>query len=224
MSLSADTPSAGVEQAYVDIVQSVTAAIKIPVAVKLPPFFTNLALMTSRLENAGAKGLVLFNRFYQPDLDLLSMGPGYSLRLSTAAENRLSLRWISLLYRQARLDFAAATGIRTGGDVLKMVLSGAGATQLCSVLLQRGIPWLEIIEQDLRQWMTACQVTSLKEARGMLARHSNEEPGQIEREEYRRALQGYSLIDVPDWRDEIPMHIPQSKSSRARHQLTGTKT
>ena len=85
----------------------------------MPPFFTNLALMTRELEDAGARGLVFFNRFYQPDLDLLSMGPGYSLRLSTATENRLSLRWISLLYRQVRLDLAAGTGIRTGADVLK---------------------------------------------------------------------------------------------------------
>jgi len=223
LSLSADTPSADIEKAYVNIVRAVTAAIEIPVAVKIPPFFTNLALMTRQLEEAGAKGLVLFNRFYQPDLDLLSMGPGYSLRLSTASENRLPLRWISLLYQQVRLDLVASTGIRTGGDVLKMILSGASTVQICSVLLQRGIPWLEVIEQDLRQWMDTCHVTSLKEARGLLARSLKEEPGQVEREEHRCALQGYSRIDVPSWRDEIPLRVsfletPQVSASNSHVQ------
>ena len=197
MSLSTDTPSSKIEQAYVDITHSVVSAIKIPVSVKLPPFFTNLALISSQLEDAGAKGLIFFNRFFQPDLDLLSMGPGYSLRLTTGAENRLPLRWLSLIYRQVRLDLAAGTGIRTGADVLKMILSGASATQLCSVLLQRGIPWLELIDQDLRHWMEICQVKSLKEAKGILASDPN---GDVEGEEYRRALQGYSSIEVPERR------------------------
>ncbi len=207
LSMAAETTSEQVEQAYVDIVRSVVNMVKIPVSVKIPPFFTSLPHMMRQLENAGAKGVVFFNRFYQPDLDLLAMGPGHSLRLSTASENRLPMRWISLLYRQVRVDLAASTGIRTGGDVLKMVLAGASVTQICSVLLQRGIPWLEIIRQELKQWMDTCQVSSLEESRGMLARHPNEVPGQVEREEYRRALQGYSLIDVPDWRDEIPIHL-----------------
>jgi dihydroorotate dehydrogenase (fumarate) len=214
-----DLPSSKIEETYVNVVSRVAAAVKIPVSVKMPPFFTNLALMTRELEDAGARGLVFFNRFYQPDLDLLSMGPGYSLRLSTATENRLSLRWISLLYRQVRLDLAAGTGIRTGADVLKMILSGASAVQLCSVLLQRGIPWLEVIERDLRRWMDTCQVTSLKEARGILSLNSSEDPGEVEREEYRRALQGYSRIDVPDWRDEVSLHIPYSETS---HRKAGT--
>jgi len=197
LSLAADMPSSKIEQAYVDIVHSVASAVKIPVAVKLPPFFTNLALISSQLEDAGAKGLIFFNRFNQPDLDLISMGPGYSLRLSTGAENRLPMRWLALIYRQVRLDLAAGTGVRTGADVLKMILSGASATQLCSVLLQRGIPWLELIAQDLRHWMEICQVTSLKEAKGMLASDPNED---AEGEEYRRALQGYSSIEVPERR------------------------
>ena len=211
LSFATDTPSSKIEQSYVDIVQAVVDTIKIPVSVKMPPFFTNLTLMASRLEDAGAKGLVLFNRFYQPDVDLLSMGPGYSLRLSTAAENRLPLRWLSHLYRQVRLDLAASTGIRTGNDVLKMILSGANATQMCTVLLQRGIPWLEVMEQDLRQWMDTCQLTSLQNVRGQLTRDCKDEPGEIEREEYRRALQGYSLIDMPDWGDDMPSQEPTTK-------------
>jgi dihydroorotate dehydrogenase (fumarate) len=206
LSLSADVPSARVEDHYAEVVRAVTTAVKIPVAVKLPPFFTNLAYVAKALEEAGADGLVLFNRFYQPDIDLLSMGPGYTLRLSNGAENRLPLRWISLLYRQAYLSLAASTGIRTGPDVLKMILCGASATQVCSILLQRGVPWLRVIEQDLRQWMGIANVTSLKEARGTLSHRVVDDPQEVEREEYRKALQGYSRIDVPSWRDETPLH------------------
>jgi dihydroorotate dehydrogenase (fumarate) len=207
LSLSPDVPSTRVEDYYVEVVREVTTAVKIPVAVKLPPFFTNLAYVAKAIEEAGADGLVLFNRFYQPDIDLLSMGPGYSLRLSNGAENRLPLRWISLLYRQAYLSLAASTGIRTGPDVLKMILCGASATQLCSILLQRGIPWLRVIEQDLRQWMNIANVTSLKEARGILSHRVVDDPQEVEREEYRKALQGYSRIDVPStWRDETALH------------------
>ncbi len=210
LSLSPDVPSARVEACYVDVVKAVTTVVKIPVAVKLPPFFTNLAYMAKALEEAGADGLVLFNRFYQPDIDLLSMGPGYSLRLSSGAENRLPLRWISLLYRQAYLSLAASTGIRTGPDVLKMVLCGASATQVCSILLQRGIPWLRVIEQDLRQWMSITNVHSLKEARGTLSHRVVDDPQEVEREEYRKALQGYSQIDVPASRDDAPVHAQSS--------------
>jgi dihydroorotate dehydrogenase (fumarate) len=206
LSLDSDVPSSRIEQSYVDVVKTVAEAVTIPLAVKLPPFFTNLAFLGRELTEAGASGLVLFNRFYQPDVDLLSMGPGYTLRLSTSAENRLPLRWISLLYQQEIGYLAASTGIRTGADVLKMILSGASATQLCSVLLQKGIPWLKEIEGELRQWMATCKITSLKEARGVLSYRCMENPGQIERDEYRKALQGYNLIDVPSWHDEVPIH------------------
>jgi len=205
LSLSPEVSSSRIENYYIETVQAVTAAVKIPVAVKIPPFFTNLAYISKALEEAGAAGLILFNRFYQPDIDLLSMGPGYTLRLSSGAENRLPLRWISLLYRQAYLSLAASTGIRTGPDILKMVLCGASATQVCSILLQRGIPWLRILEQDLRQAMNVFNVSSLKEARGILSHRVVNDPQEIEREEYQKALQGYSRIDVPSWRDEVPI-------------------
>ncbi|MCE0485158.1 MAG: hypothetical protein LV479_13095 [Methylacidiphilales bacterium] len=207
LSLSPEVPSSEVEKAYIDVVKSVTSAVSIPVSVKLPPFFTNLTHMARDLKNAGAMGLVLFNRFYQPDLDLLSMGPGYTLRLSTSAENRLPLRWISLLYQHEIGYLAASTGIRTGADVLKMILSGASITQVCSILLQRGIPWLEAIEGELHQWMDTCNIRSLREARGTLSHRCMQNPDQIEREEYLKALQGYARIDVPSWRDERPIQI-----------------
>ena len=212
MTLSSKVPSPDVEQAYIDVVKAVAQVVKIPVSVKLPPFFTNLAFLGKELTKAGAAGFVLFNRFYQPDVDLLSMGPGYTLRLSTSAENRLSLRWISLLYQQEIGYLAASTGIRTGADVLKMILSGASATQLCSVLLQKGVPWLKEIEAELIQWMGTCKIRSLKEARGMLSHQCMKNPGQIERDEYRKALQGYALIDVPTWHDEVPVQADSRTS------------
>jgi dihydroorotate dehydrogenase (fumarate) len=205
LSLSPDIPSSQVEERYIAAVKLVTEVVKIPVAVKLPPFFTNLSYFGRQLQLAGAAGLVLFNRFYQPDVDLLSMGPGYTLRLSQSSENRLPLRWISLLYQQEIGYLAASTGIRTGADVLKMILSGASATQVCSILLQRGIPWLREIENELHQWMDTCDISSLREVRGQLSYKCMPNPGQIERDEYRKALQGYARIDVPSWHDEVPV-------------------
>ena len=208
MSLEPETHSSQIEEAYVAIVKTVVEKVKIPVSIKLPPFFTNLAGITHRLAAAGAKGIVLFNRIYQPDLNLIEMGPRHSLKLSTAAENRLPLQWISLLSNDLRTDLAASTGIQSGFDVLKLILSGATITQLCSVLLQRGIPWMQAIEQELREAMDTCGMTALHSARGILARHPNHLPGEVEREVYQMALQGYTHIDVPDWRDEVALHIP----------------
>jgi dihydroorotate dehydrogenase (fumarate) len=203
MTISVTASSSQIEAHYLEAARAVTSAIKIPVAVKMHPYFTNVAFMARELEEAGVKGLVLFNRFYQPDLDLKTMGPGHSLRLSTAAESRLSRRWISLLYRPIQADLIASTGIRSGDDVLKMILSGAAATQICSVILQRGIPCLGVLEDELRQAMRKCRITSLKGVRGELAHRCTEVASSIEREEYQMALQGYSQFDAPSWHDEI---------------------
>jgi dihydroorotate dehydrogenase (fumarate) len=212
MSLEPDVPSSQIEDAYVHIVRSVVERVKIPISIKIPPYFTNLAAIAHRLAGAGAKGLVFFSRVYQPDLDLIEMGPRHSLKLSTSAENRLPLQWISLLSNYLRIDLAASTGVQTGYDVLKLILSGATITQLCSVLMQQGIPWMEAIEQELREAMDTCQISSLHSARGILARHPNQLPGEVERDVYRLALQGYARIDVPEWRDEAAIHLsPQHK-------------
>ena len=206
MSLSPNVPSAQVEAGYVNVVKTVASAVSIPIAVKLPPFFTNLSYLAKDIKKAGASGFVLFNRFYQPDIDLLSMSPSYTLRLSTSSDNRLPLRWISLLYQNELGYLAASTGIRTGDNVLKMILSGASVTQVCSILMQRGIPWIKYIEEDLHRWMDICKIHSLKESLGLLSHRCMKNPGQIERDEYMKALQGYSQIDVPSWKDEIPLH------------------
>jgi dihydroorotate dehydrogenase (fumarate) len=206
ISLDPDIPSADIERVYVEVTEAVTSAIKIPVALKLPPHFTNLARMTKGLKQAGAKGLVLFNRFYQPDLDLATMAPERSLNLSTSTENRLPRHSISLLYRQTHIDLAANTGIATGDDVLKMILSGARATQLCSILMKCGIGWLGTIEQELRDSMKEHNIRSLTEARGKLSHPVKTEPGEMEHEEYQEALQGYSSMYVPTWHDQAPLN------------------
>lgn len=203
--LDPDIPSAEIESAYIEAVRVVASTVRIPVAVKLPPFFTNLARMTKALDQAGAKGLVFFNRLFQPDLDLEKRGRDFSLNLSNSTENRYPMHWISLLYRQAGVDLAASTGIGTGRDVLKMILSGASATQMCSILMRCGIGWLETIDQELRNCMTEHQFPSLKEARGLLSHRALTEVDGIELEEYRQALQGYSLLNVPTWRDEAAL-------------------
>ncbi|HEY0258055.1 MAG TPA: hypothetical protein VGC39_11475 [Candidatus Methylacidiphilales bacterium] len=197
--LSTTVPPGAIEAIYIETVQKVVASVRIPVSVKLPPFFTNLAYITKELEEAGAKGFVLFNRFYLPETNLRTLAPEDSLKLSSSAENRLSLRWISLLYRPIQADLVANTGIRTGADVLKMILAGAAATELCAVLLQRGISWLDIIHEELRAALTNANMTSLTEARGTLAHNYLQGPGAIEREEYQNALQGYAQFDAPTW-------------------------
>lgn len=200
MNFSITASSSQIEAHYLEAVQAVTSAVKIPVAVKMPPYFTNVAYMAKQFEEGGAKGLVLFNRFYQPDIDLQTMGPGYNLRLSTPGESRLPRRWISLLYRPIQADLIASTGIRNGDDVFKMILSGAAATQVCSVVLQRGI---SRIGEMVRRAMEKSGIRSLKEARGQLAHRYTEVAGTVEREEYLMALQGYSRFDAPSWHDEV---------------------
>jgi len=223
ITLDPEIPSEQIEKSYVDIVRSVAAAVKIPVAIKLPPFFTNIARITAQSATAGARGIVLFNRIYQPDLGLIEMGPRRSLRLSTPAENRLPLQWISLLSNYVKADLAASTGIHSGHEVLKMILVGASTTQLCSILMKRGIPWLQALEQELREAMDICNITSLKSARGILARHPNELPGEVEREQYDLALQGYSHLEPPDWREEIPVHVDPHSPGRFTHEPLATQ-
>jgi len=199
--LSTTVPSSVIESNYIEAVQRVIAAVKIPVAVKLPPFFTNLSYLTKEMEEAGAKGFVLFNRFYLPDVDLLTLSPKHSLKLSSPTENRLSMRWISLLYRPIQADLVANTGIRTGEDALKMILAGAAGVEICSVLLQHGIPWLSVLCEELRTALRMIGRDSVRESRGCMARDYRTSPGAAEREEYKSALQGYEYCDVPSWRE-----------------------
>ena len=183
-----------VEQTYLDIVSSVTATINLPVAVKLSPFFSNMANMAKRLSDAGANGLVLFNRFYQPDIDLETLELEPNLLLSTSREMRLPMRWIAILYGTIPVDFAATSGIRTAHDVLKMMMVGANVTMLVSVLLSHGIQHIQKIEKDIVEWLEVKEYDSIAQLQGSLSQINCPNPGVFERVQYLKALQTYQTI------------------------------
>src|SRR5689334_11582836 len=158
-----DQSAAEVEQNYLDILKSVRSAIHIPLAVKLSPFFTNFANMAKRLDLAGANGLVLFNRFYQPDIDLESLEVKPNILLSTPMAMRVPLRWIALLYGKLRASLAATSGIHRASDALKMLMAGADCTMLCSALIRHGPRQIGVIERDMLAWMEQHEYTSVSQ-------------------------------------------------------------
>ena len=180
-----------VEQTYIDIVRTVASTINIPVAVKLSPFFSNMANMAKRLSDAGANGLVLFNRFYQPDIDLETLAVEPSLFLSTSREIRLPMRWIAILYQTIPVDFAATSGIRNAHDVLKMIMVGANVTMLVSVLLSHGIEQLQKIEKDIVEWLEVKKYNSLAQLKGTMSQINCPDPSIFERVQYLKAIQTY---------------------------------
>ncbi|WP_089093560.1 dihydroorotate dehydrogenase-like protein [Nodularia sp. NIES-3585] len=184
-----------IEQTYIDILHAVKSVVTMPVAVKLSPYFTNMANMAKRLDDAGADALVLFNRFYQPDinLDLLDVEP--NVLLSTPHSMRLPLRWIAILYGRIQADLAATSGIHGGEDALKMVMAGAKVTLLCSVLLRHGINHIRVIEQEMRQWMEKHEYESIQQMQGCMSQRSCPNPSAFERAQYMRSLATYK----PEW-------------------------
>jgi dihydroorotate dehydrogenase (fumarate) len=182
-----------VEMNYLDILKAVKAHVTIPVAVKLSPFFSNFANMAKRLDQAGANGLVLFNRFYQPDIELESLEVKPNILLSTPMAMRLPLRWIALLYGRVQASLAATSGIHRGSDVLKMLMAGADVTMLCSTIIRHGIPQIAIIERDLTAWLTEHEYESVSQLRGSLSQKKCAEPAAFERAQYMKALTGYTM-------------------------------
>jgi dihydroorotate dehydrogenase (fumarate) len=188
---SLNLSGAEVEQTYVDIVQAVRAAVTIPVAVKLSPFFSNAANIAKRLDDAGANGLVLFNRFYQPDIDLEELAVKPSIILSTPQAMRLPMRWIAILFGRINADLAATSGIHTAGDVAKMLMAGADVTMLCSVLLAKGIGQIGAIERELSQWLEEHWYDSVHQMKGSMSQMRCPDPSSFERAQYMRALTSY---------------------------------
>jgi dihydroorotate dehydrogenase (fumarate) len=165
--------------------------LKIPVAVKLSPFFTNFSQFARRLDQNGVNALVLFNRFYQPDIELETLEVSPNLLLSTPMEMRLPMRWIALLYGRIGANLAATTGIHHGVDALKMVMAGADATMLCSVLLRRGIDHIRVIEREMREWMEEHEYESVEQIKGIMSQKNCPDPSAFERAQYMRALSTY---------------------------------
>lgn len=180
-----------VEQDCIEIVKWVRAAITIPLAVKLSPFFSNFANMAGRFDAAGAGSLVLFNRFYQPDIDLEKIDVTPNVTLSSPIDMRLPLRWIGILYGRVRANLAGTSGIHRSSDVIKMMMAGADVTMLCTILLRHGIDHIRTIEKDIVAFMEHHQYASLNEIKGVLSQKNCADPGKYERAQYVHALSTY---------------------------------
>ena len=177
-----------VELTYLDILKAVKAEVTIPIAVKLSPFFSSFANMAKRLDQAGANGLVLFNRFYQPDIDLETLEVKPDILLSTPMAMRLPLWWIALLHGRINASLAATSGIHRASDVLKMLMAGADVTMLCSTLLRHGIPKITAIERDLIIWMKEHDYKSVRQLKGSISQENCAEPAAFERAQYMKAI------------------------------------
>jgi len=187
-----DVSSAQVEQTYIDIVSAVKNAVSIPVAVKVSPFFSNLANMAKRLDQAGADGLVLFNRFYQPDIDLEELEIRPNVLLSTPQALRLPLTWIGILYGRVQASLAATSGVHDPQDAIKLLMVGANVTMICSALLRNGINHLRYLEQGIREWMERREYESVRQMQGSMSQRKCPDPGAFERAQYIRTLSGWS--------------------------------
>jgi dihydroorotate dehydrogenase (fumarate) len=173
-----------VEWHYLDVVRAVRQATRLPLAVKLSPYFSSLVNLAGQLAEAGANGLVLFNRFYQPDLDIEAMEVLPTLELSTSVELRLPLRWIAILHRRHRVSLAASTGVHTATDVLKVLLAGADVAMLTSALLRHGPDYLRPLEVQVRDWMDRHGFETVDQLRGRLSQRSVPDPAAFERANY----------------------------------------
>jgi dihydroorotate dehydrogenase (fumarate) len=188
--------AAEVEQTYVDIVWAVKSAIAIPVTVKLSPFFTNFANVAKRLDDAGADGLVLFNRFYQPDIDLDELEIRPNVLLSTPQALRLPLTWIGILYGRLRASLAATSGVHSAEDAIKLLMAGASVTMMCSALLRNGINHLRHTERSIAGWMEQHEYESVRQMQGSMSQQRCSDPSAFERTQYMRAVKSLQHVLV----------------------------
>lgn len=184
-----------VERSYLELVETVKKSVDLPLAVKIGPHFSSLADMARRFTEAGADALVLFNRFYQPDIDLETLGITPNLVLSTPVALRLVLRWMAVLYGQLDCDLAATSGVHQSDDAVKAILTGATVTMMASALLQNGPTRLTEVRNGLEKWLTERGYETVDQARGSLSYSSVPDPGVFERTSYMKTLTSY----VPTW-------------------------
>lgn len=179
---------AEVEQMYIDLVRDVTTSIRIPVAVKLSPYFSAMSNISRRLVGAGANGLVFFNRFYQPDFDIVNRAVVPSLDLSTSNELRLRLRWIALMSGQIDADLAITGGVHTAVDAVKGLMAGASVVMMASALIQNGIEHLTAVNKELGEWLDSNAYRSVKDIRGLLSNAQIGDSAALERANYLNVL------------------------------------
>lgn len=180
-----------IEATCADILAAVKGTVSIPVALKISPFFSNLAHLARRLDSLGADGLVLFNRFYQPDIDLENLHVYPHILLSTPYDLRLPLRWIAILYGHVQAHLAATGGVHTAEDVIKMLMVGASVTMMCSALLLHGPEHLRSVEAGMRQWMEEHDYVSVRQMQGSMSQRHCANPSAFERAHYMRALHSW---------------------------------
>jgi dihydroorotate dehydrogenase (fumarate) len=186
--------SADIEEMQVELVAEVKSSITIPLAVKLSPFVTSIPNFAKRLVDAGADGLVLFNRFYQPDFDLEELEIVHSLDLSTSAELRLPLRWISILSGKVNTDFALTSGVHTHKDVLKAMMAGAKVAMMASTLLYNGEQYVGPLLGELEHWMKEHEYTSIQQMQGSMSQQAVKEPAAFERANYMKVLNSFRTL------------------------------
>jgi dihydroorotate dehydrogenase (fumarate) len=191
--VSADTSETGeqVEQRYVEVLMAVKQKLTIPIIVKLSPHFSSVAHMVRRLEKAGADGVALFNRFYQPGIDLDTLEVTRELNLSTSADSLLAMRWIAILYNQVKLTLAATGGIHTADDAMRLLLAGADVTHLCAALLQNGPGYIAGILAGMERWMELYEYESVEQLKGSVCRDHASDPSAYERANYIEMLKSY---------------------------------
>jgi len=190
-----DMTSSDIEDTQVELVAEVRSGINIPLAVKISPFVTSIPNFAKRLVDAGANGLVLFNRFYQPDFDLDELEIVHSLDLSTSSDLRLPLRWISILHGKVNTDFALTSGVHSYMDVLKAMMAGAKVAMMASSLLHSGEQAIGQILSDLEEWMKEREYQSIQQMQGSMSQKSVREPAAFERANYMKVLN--SFRDLP---------------------------
>lgn len=183
--------SAEIENIYLETLRVVKGSVSIPVAMKLSPFFTNMAQVAKQLDDAGTNALVLFNRFYQPDIDLESLDVVPGVRLSTSQSMRLPLRWVAILHGRLRASLAATTGIHTAEDVLKILMAGADVTMMCAALLKNGVRHISRVLAEMERWMEDHEYVSVEQLKGSMSHRSCADPSAFERANYMKALQRF---------------------------------
>jgi len=183
--------AAEIEAQYLNVLKSVKSAVSLPVALKLSPYFSAMANACETFDKAGADALVLFNRFYQPDIDLENLEVKPEVLLSTSNDLRLPLRWIAILYGNVQADLAGTSGVHTAMDALKLIASGAGVAQMCATLLKNGIGQLTTILNEMNTWLEAKEYASLDELRGSFSQQKVAEPAAYERANYVKAISDF---------------------------------
>lgn len=193
VSSNPDLSGAQVEQQYCDLVKDVKSSVRIPVAVKLGPYFSSMANMAKRLDEAGANGLVLFNRFYQPDFDLEALEVVPTVHLSTPYELLLRLHWVAILYGRILADIAITGGVHGGQDVLKSMMAGARVAMMTSALLKHGTGYVSLIRDEVVQWMEQHEYESIRQMQGSMSQRSVAEPAAFLRANYMKVLSSYTV-------------------------------